>query len=210
MDANLLFIYPMKPVKVGLSIFDTIDPNNYYMESKYDGWRCIVVINSQPSLWTRVKTKIDMPINLYEQILSLKLPEGTVLDGEIWTPTKRGSWRHNQNVICNLTLWDAIRSGPNNLSSLPLTQRRLELEKLIGSGTNEIKLTEVLPATKEVYLGVERSAKEHKALGQCHSGFIHGTVLKRRESPRRDHSIASKEHSDWLKLVIPGMQSGEK
>jgi len=174
----------------------------------FDGWRALLIIGSTATLWTREKTRIEMPDNLREQIESLRLPEGTVLDGEIWNPTKRGSWRHNKSVKCMLTFWDAIKAGRKDVSGLPLEQRRAEMETVLGAGTDDVKTVQWLPATKEAYAEVRREAESFREQAQSRSGFIHGAVLKRRGSPRRDNVVRCVEHADWLKLVLDGMQSG--
>jgi ATP-dependent DNA ligase len=202
------WLFPFKPVRVRESIFESIDPQKYILEKKYDGWRALLIAGPVPILWTREKTRIDMPDNLRPQIESLNLPDGTVLDGEIWTPEKRGAWRHNKGVDCRLTLWDAIRSGKRDLSALPLEARRTELESLLGAGTRDVGIVEWLPADAASYATVRAEAESFREQAQSRSGFIHGAVLKRRGSPRRDHAVRCVEHADWLKIVVDGMNSG--
>lgn len=204
------WIYPFKPVRVQESIFEREGGlGNYILERKFDGWRVLVISEAHGvSLWTREKTRIEMPDNLKSQIEDLNLPEGTVLDGEIWTPEKRGAWRHNKKVPCRLTLWDVIKSGKNCLSNSPLEERRKELELLLERKTQDVEIVEWLPATKEAYAEVKREAELFREKSQSRSGFIHGAVLKRRGSPRRDNVVRCIEHADWLKIVVDGMNSG--
>jgi len=152
-------------------------------------------------LWTRERRRIDMPDNLRDQIHMLNLPDGTVLDGEIWTPTKRGSWRHNRTVQCNLTLWDVIKSGARDMSLAPLEERYAELSRLIKDKATDISVINQTPASLDKYREIVKEAKDFKASNQSRSGFIHGAVLKRLGSPRRDHATRSTEHPDWLKIV---------
>src|SRR5271157_3490302 len=88
--------FPFKPVRASWSVFKTIDTAKYIMEKKFDGWRAIVQIGPAISLWTREKRQITMPDNLGKQLATLGLPDGTLLDGEIWNMSKRGAWRHNK------------------------------------------------------------------------------------------------------------------
>lgn len=195
--------YPFKPVRVKDSIFEAIDPGEYVLEKKFDGFRAIAIAGPEGvSLWTRERTHIAMPDNLKEQIEELSLPEGTVLDGEIWTPVKRGSWRHNRSVPCCLTFWDAIRSGRTDLSAQPLEERRRALRNMVGRGTKDVGTTEWLPATMESFAQVRTEAMTFRSQEKSRSGFIHGAVLKRLGSPRRDHALRSVEHADWLKIVV--------
>jgi ATP-dependent DNA ligase len=170
----------------------------------FDGWRAIVIVNRVPELWTREKHKIDMPINLATQLRQLDLPVGTVLDGEIWNPLKRGAWKHSNGIECKLTLWDAIRYGTKDISTQPIEERRKALYSLLKPECEHIKAVEVLPATKENCQMIFKEAAEIRTQA-VRSGFIHGVVLKKNGSPRRDHATRSTEHPDWLKIVFDGM-----
>lgn len=199
----------MKPVRATSTVLKTVDINKYVMEKKYDGWRAIVIVNKGATLWTRDKRKIDLPDNLREQFEVMGIPDGTILDGEIWNPTKRGAWRHNNRVVCNLTLWDAIRLDNHDLSNEPLEARRAKLESLLaGQAISDIKMTELLTPSLELITEIEHEAQSFRESTQARSGFIHGVVLKRKGSPRRDHVTRCVEHVDWVKIVFDGMQSG--
>lgn len=201
--------FPFKPVRATWSVFKTSDPAKYFMEKKFDGWRAIVQIGPGISLWTREKRQITMPDNLGKQLAELGLPDGTLLDGEIWNMSKRGAWRHNKSVVCALTLWDTIRFAHRDLSNEPIEIRRKQLEDLIGGkDTPDIKATEVLPADESLARKIDEKARSFREGTQARSGFIHGVVLKRRGSPRRDNAVRCVEHVDWIKVVFDGMQSG--
>jgi ATP-dependent DNA ligase len=201
------WMYPMKPVRVRASIFETVNPDDYFLEMKYDGFRAILAVEGgQPKLWTRDHKRLEMPDNLMSQLQTLDLPDSTVLDGEIWTPTKRGAWRHDRTIPCLLTFWDAIRSDARDISGLPIESRRDEMARLLQGGTQDIGMTSWLPATVESHNTILKRALEHRE--ESRSGFIHGVVLKKKGSPRRDHATRCVEHPDWLKIVFDGMQSG--
>lgn len=180
------------------------------MEKKYDGFR--VVPRTDPystRLWTREKQPIDATDNLLPQLAALNLKPGTVLDGEIWTPTKRGSWRHDKTVQCLITLWDVIRDGSKDLSKTPLEERRHILQNLVeGTDCPDITVVESVDLTKENYESIKEEANAFRDKTGSRSGFIHGVVIKRKKSPRRDHATRSTEHPDWLKIVFPNMDSG--
>jgi ATP-dependent DNA ligase len=203
MAALQLWKYPFKPVRATWAVFKTLPLQNYFLEKKYDGFRAIVQVNSGASLWTRDKVQIAMPNNLNEQLQSLSLPDGTVLDGEIWNMSKRGSWRHNPKEICALTLWDAIRVGHRDLSNEPIETRRQQLEQLLSNKTTpDIQATEILPADEKTARAADEEAHSFREGAKAKSGFIHGVVLKRRGSPRRDNAVRCVEHADWLKIVF--------
>ncbi len=150
-----------------------------------------------------------MPDNLREQIASLELPAGTVLDGEIWTPTKRGSWRHDKTVVCNLAFWDVIRAGMEDLSQERLEKRHERLVDLVGDKAPNIVAIEQHAATVESFEKILKSAREHRSSTDSKSGFVHGVVLKKLGSPRRDHPTRTIDHPDWVKVVFDGMDSGQ-
>jgi len=197
--------FPFKPVKVPENVFKTLDASKYTMERKFDGWRAIVVQAGTTSLWTRDKVRIEMPDNLEEQLAELRLPEGTILDGEIWNPLKRGSWRHDKKVMCKLTLWDVVRDGPRDLSLRPIEERRTILDELLGKKTPDVETVQWLDATPEIFGEVLREVQAFRDENALRSGFVHGVVLKRKGSPRRDHATRCVEHPDWLKIIFEGM-----
>jgi len=207
---ELLWKYPFKPVRATWDVFQKLPLQNYVMEKKYDGWRAIVQVAAGGiTMWTRDKAFIVMPDNLSKQLAALEMPEGTLLDGEIWNMTQRGAWRHNKSVVCALTLWDAMRVGHRDISNEPLEARRQQLEKLLeGKNTPDIKTTEILPADEKLAREIDVEAHSFREGAKARSGFIHGVVLKRRGSPRRDNAVRCVEHADWLKVVFDGMQSG--
>lgn len=195
--------YPMKPVRVTDAVLaGPVKPDRYVMEKKYDGWRAMVLVGDRVTLWTRERRPIEMPANLADQLASLRLPRGTVLDGEIWNPLKRGSWGHSRSVHCLLTLWDAVRLGGEDLSALPMERRHEELSRAVGTSAPDVSVVEHLPATAESLAAVRAEAVEHWSRSALRSGFIHGVVLKRRGSPRRDHCTRCVEHADWMKIVF--------
>jgi ATP-dependent DNA ligase len=199
-----LWKYPMKPVRASWAVFKTIKLDNYFLERKFDGWRAMVQVGPEGvSLWTRDKVLITMPDNLGKQLAALEMPEGTILDGEIWNMDKRGAWRHNKACVCALTLWDAVRVDTRDLSGEPIEVRRQQLENLLaGKNTPDIKTTEILDADEMLARQIDVEAHTVREGAGARSGFIHGVVLKRRGSPRRDNAISCKEHPDWLKIVF--------
>lgn len=195
------FKYPMKPIRVDDQAFRRLDLSNYTMEPKYDGFRLLLVVNNGIKLFTRHKTSLQIPHNVREELLGLKLPEGTILDGEIWNDNKRGAWTHDQNSECTLSFWDIMMVKYKDLSNMSIEDRRNHLKTLIPSGSN-IKRVPVYPASLDLYLGIKDDAIAHKMINKSKSGYIHGVVLKKGGSPRRDHVLRSKEHADWLKVVL--------
>jgi ATP-dependent DNA ligase len=156
-------------------------------------------------LFTRDHTRIEIPENLSSQIQELALPVGTVLDGEIWNPEKRGAWRHSRKTRCMLTFWDVIRTGYENLEDKPLSERYQILRNLLAKNTEDISIIEQFEADSKLTKEIYESAITHRNNIKSRSGYIHGIVLKRKNSPRRDHATKTHEHPDWLKIVFEGM-----
>lgn len=192
--------FPFKPIRVDSGIFDRIDCSLYTAELKYDGWRAVLIAGPRgPELWTREKRKIEIPDSLSEAVRALKLPEGTVLDGEIWNPEKRGGWNHAKGSDCKLTFWDVVKIGSSDLRQRPIEERREALRSVIQT-TEEISIVEVMSASKSVHDAALESAVSIR--GSSRSGFVHGVVLKKSGSPRRDSNVRCVEHADWLKIVF--------
>ena len=209
MDTMQWTMFPFKPVRITEHLFRSKNWDEYVLELKYDGYRAIQIVNGSNQLWTRERKPIAMPDNLRGQLASLNLPPGTVLDGEIWTPTKRGSWRHDKTVVCNLTFWDAIRVGMQDLSQEKLEKRHERLIELVGDKAPNVTVVEQHPATVKSFEAALKLAQTHRNSTDSKSGFIHGVVLKKLGSPRRDHPTRTIDHPDWVKVVFDGMDSGQ-
>lgn len=201
--------FPMKPVRVDINIFNRQKFDGYSLEYKFDGWRAIIIADSETRLWTRQKQPILIPDNLATQLKKLNLPCGTVLDGEIWNPAKRGGWKQSPTDTCRITVWDIIRIGSKSLSDTPIEDRRQILNSILKPECDHIKPVQVFEATKENCELAWLQAVQMRESLESRSGFIHGVVLKRNGSPRRDHACRSVEHPDWLKIVFDGMKGWE-
>lgn len=196
------WIYPMKPMRINETLLSSLKLDDYVLEKKYDGFRALLIVEENGfKLFTRQKTEMVVPNNLRPQIEALRLPPGTVLDGELWTPTKRGSWTQDKNVVCSLTFWDVIAFEGKSIGQMTIEQRRFVLDRLIPEGVKDIRIVEWEPVTKERIEEIRKEAMEHRVSSQSRSGFIHGVVLKRKGSPRRDNPNRSVEHADWMKIV---------
>ena len=202
----------MKPVRINSRSMSSHALAKYVMEKKYDGHRAILIVDGgAKKLFTRQKAPILIPPELTAQLASVEMKEGTVLDGEIWNPLKRGGWTSEGREPSVLTFWDCMREGMEDMSARPLEERRAALLRQVGPGNDGVRVVQQEPASEarahEIY--EESSAMRKEA--QSRSGFVHGVVLKLKSSPRRDHATRSKEHPDWLKVVFDdmhGWQSG--
>ncbi len=206
----LTFKYPMKPMRVDKSIFQRKGGlENYILERKFDGFRCILIVDQKIKLFTRGKVPMEVPDNLVPQLEALHLKEGTILDGEIWTPTHRGGWRHNKQVRCQITFWDIIKDGIQDISGKPLRDRRECLEGIGWAQDSDIGITMPEKPTLEVCEYIEKIANDFRSGQNSRSGFIHGVVIKKWDSPRRDNAVRCVEHPDWMKIVFDGLTGYE-
>lgn len=203
------FKYPMKPVRVSESVFARLDLSNYTIERKYDGFRAIVTVSERVSVWTREKRHLPIPADLRIQIGQLGLPEGTVLDGEVWSPDKRGGWKGGEADPCMLAVWDVVRFGFEDMSNRPLEERRAVLSEALKGSGGLVSPVRVEEATIDVLEGIRDEANSIRSRRDARSGYVHGVVVKKTGSPRRDHATRSVTHADWLKIVFTGMEGWE-
>jgi len=191
----------MKPMKVDEDIFKRVNCDDYIMEKKYDGYRVIIQKDITIKLFSRHKNRFDIPTNLIDQLNSMQIPNGTVFDGEIWNLNKRGSWNYSKEDECKITLWDTMIWNHKDVTHETIEKRYGYLSGLTSDcgSINVISRHEVNPT---VFNQIKKDAYEHRKLNDNRSGFIHGVVLKKKESMRRDDPKRTKEHPDWLKIVL--------
>ncbi len=196
----------MKPMRIGFEQVGAHDVGRYWLEKKYDGHRAILLAErGKKILLTRQKVPIAIPNEMTSSLASISMADGTVLDGEIWNPAKRGGWTADGRERTILTFWDCVREGETDLSLSPTEARREALLRIIGPGNELVQVVERERATVERVKQIYEEARKARKERQSRSGFIHGVVLKLVGSPRRDHATRSQEHSDWMKVVFDGM-----
>ena len=190
----------MKPIRIDDGVFDRIDMSAYTIEEKLDGFRLILIVDNGVKLYTRQKNQMLIPDNLKSQLDCLSLPDGTILDGEIWNESKRGSWVHDRSSVCYLSFWDIMSFKYEDISAFPIEKRREILSNLVPN-EGDIRTSSYYQASKERYKEIKEMSIEFRRVNKSKSGFVHGAVLKRKGSPRRDNVVRSVEHADWLKIV---------
>jgi len=170
------------------------------MERKLDGFRSILVQDgSKTRIFSRDKRELELSSNLKEQIKNLDLPDGTVLDGELWNHSLRGSWQ--RGVPGQISFWDVIAMGGKWIGEKTIEERRKILTEVLPASvradTPDILIEGHIEASRDVYDALKKIA----AKSQFKNGGIHGVVLKRTGSGRHDHVNRCVEHADWLKIV---------
>lgn len=199
--------YPQKPVRINIGSLGSHPLERYLLESKYDGHRAILIVDGgRRKVFTRQRVPIVLPPDLTAQLESMEMKEGTVLDGEIWNPMKRGGWTAEGKEPSVLTFWDCMRDGMKDMSARPLEERRAALEGILGDGNGDVQIVQQEAVTEARVREIYEESSGARKKNRSRSGFVHGVVLKLKGSPRRDHATGSKEHSDWLKVVFDEME----
>lgn len=209
LDERSWFAHPMKPMRVTEAVLRR-NPGCYWMERKYDGHRAMITVSQERvAVWTRDKRPLGAPKAVMEAVQSLGMPEGTVLDGEIWSSSKRGGWRADGEDPCQVTLWDVLSVGFESLAAKSIEWRMDVLRDLVGGGPGVVSVVHREEASLESLEEIRAEAEEARRTRNARSGYIHGVVLKRKGSPRRDRANRCAEHADWLKILFPGMEGWE-
>jgi bifunctional non-homologous end joining protein LigD len=199
---------------------DALPHGEYLMEPKYDGWRIIAYVGEdRVDLFARSGNLYNGKLPKIEAELLAKFPPGTVLDGEAVSlvPLDDGrvmnEWGVAQSVLSALgghaasdritfMVWDLLAHAGIDARALPLSRRRLLLERLFEAGEfDAIALSIVTEPTDENY---ERFVK---------MGF-EGAVIKSRTRP---YASGRREGRGWYKLkpitridaVIMGFKPGK-
>jgi ATP-dependent DNA ligase len=203
-NSHTWLAYPFKPIKINNDVFSGLNKSEYMLENKFDGFRLTMIVGQDRIFtFTRQKNVLELPKNLYEEASRLRMPVGTILDGEIWSPLKRGGWGTLPEGMCKISFWDVIRNGMKNVCNQAIEVRREILKTLIPERPlGNISQASVFDATPDVVQRLEKQARDARLELSLHSGFIHGVVLKKNGSVRHDHPCRSVEHPDWLKIVF--------
>lgn len=122
-------------------------------EPKWDGFRCLASVDASGAvrLSSRRGTSLNAAFPDLVAAVGKQLPPGTVVDGEIvrWSAdgrldfealqrrnrsAGRGAQELARTEPCHLILFDLVEAEGRDLSGLPLTDRRQQLENLIPVG----------------------------------------------------------------------------
>ena len=157
---------------------------DFVAEVKYDGIRLIWMMNGKPRQFARSHLEHS---GRYPWLDEMKLPEGTILDGELTTPGEASSYANEAGVagVLVYVLFDVLQVGDERLTSQPWVVRRQAVELLVEQiGLERVIASRVLggPPTLE-------KAEELIAEG------AEGVMLKRRDSMYQE-GVRS---WDWLK-----------
>jgi DNA ligase-1 len=161
----------------------------WQVEWKYDGIRAqLVRRGGQNYLWSRGE---DLITERFPELASLRLPEGTVIDGEvlIWNEGAPAPFADLQKRIGRKTLsskllaelpavlvaYDLLEEGGVDLRALPQHERRALLEALVkSSGQQQLKLSPLVEA-----IGWEQLAE---ARAESRARGVEGMMIKAKDA----------------------------
>lgn len=146
---------------------------NLRMEVKLDGWRCIA---------HRRKDGVDLRTSTGEAITSLpyletllrRLPEGTVLDGELVDLDGATQWNRTQSIASKQSPWVHEPSADNP----PLTFAVFDTPETMGDDLRTVPL-EGRRAVLELLLGAHNLVPMDIALDEPWDPYLRGTGLVR-------------------------------
>jgi len=162
----------------------------FLFEPKWDGFRAIVFRSAEQTL---LQSRDLKPLNRYfpelERALHDALPKGCVLDGEIVVVSPHGLdfdalqqrihpaasriAKLAQETPASFVAFDLLGAGGKSTMDLPQSERRMRLERLLGSARPPLHLT---PITRD-------RAEAERWLAQFEGAGLDGVVAKLESAP---------------------------
>lgn len=195
--------YPLTQCQpLTLEKFKTLNPEDYLMEPKIDGWRLQIEVNDgQVRAWTRTRHDASGKLIVPEKLLAeIKVPGGFRLDGEVVYLNEKGKPDYNftartmgsgvgvcrdkqfdQQRYLTFFAFDLLRQGEKDLRKVPYGLRRELLEALLKDVG---AFVQVIPVD---FPTIEQHYKFTDQYGE-------GSVLKQITYP-----YAGRRHKSWLK-----------
>ncbi|MEO8583496.1 MAG: ATP-dependent DNA ligase, partial [Flavitalea sp.] len=183
------------------------EPHEWQAEWKWDGIRGqIIKRNGTLFVWSRGEDLITEKFPEYK-LLTEKLPDGTVIDGEI-LPVKNGQVL-NFNVLqtrigrknitkkqldeapAGIFAYDLLEQNGEDIRHLPMTERRHRLEAIVA----DVNLPLLIISPVINYKSWEELAQLR---GQSRNNNSEGLMLKRKSSPYQ----VGRKRGDWWKWKI--------
>jgi DNA ligase-1 len=188
------------------------DDDSYITELKLDGIRLILSnFDNKIKLYTRHNNEVTAK---FPELLTIDIPNGTVLDGEIIVTGSDGkpdfeammsrfqsNWKVLENSSLSYVVFDVIQYKGKSVTKLPLTDRKQLLDKIIAQDTSLVAKVKYLEGYGSAYFDLVRQQG------------LEGIVLKRKDSRYE----VGKRSNSWLKVinyqyddvVITGIRKGK-
>jgi ATP-dependent DNA ligase len=180
---------PIKPMLAKIADALPVEPG-FLFEPKWDGFRAIVFRSAEQTV---LQSRDLKPLNRYfpelAQALHHALPNGCVLDGEIVVASSRGLdfdalqqrihpaasriARLAQETPASFVAFDLLAAGGKSTMELQQSERRMRLERLLGSAKPPLHLT---PITRD-------RAEAERWLEQFEGAGLDGVVAKLESAP---------------------------
>ena len=184
------------------------DIGDWIPEWKWDGIRAQVLKrHGVVRLWSRGEERLDGRFPEIEAAAA-KLPDGTVLDGEIlgWAaggecPLPFGALQKRIGRLkpgaksladCPVVLlaYDLLEADGEDLRARPLSERRERLEAMLARAPSALRLSPAIAAQDWDALAALRESSRERA--------VEGLILKRRASPYQ----VGRRRGDWWKWKV--------
>lgn len=202
-----MFVSPMLLQKVA----EPFDDDSYITELKLDGIRLILSkFDNKVRLYTRHNNEVSAK---FPELLTIGVPDGTVLDGEIIVSDECGkpdfeammsrflSQRKLEKGTLSYVVFDVIQYKGKSVTRLPLMDRKRLLDEIIPQDSSLVAKVKYIEGHGSVFFDLVRQ-----------QGW-EDIVLKRKESRYE----VGKRSQAWLKVInyqyddvmITGLRKGE-
>jgi len=180
------YYFPCKPNRLAPDspYFASLENDpGWLAEVKKNGWRCLSYREASGLvLYTRHHTLINDPLPDLRNFLTLTLPPGTIIDGELVNNRTKGT----KGLYY---VFDVIQAQGGLLVNDSLISRRATLEKLLPPCPGVVELAEqTITGKKRLYeMSIEGEVNE-------------GIVLKKASSKYLASETRCLQHPHWLKV----------
>lgn len=185
-----MFISPMLLQKTD----QPFESSDYITELKLDGIRLIytVDLSGKVRLYTRHNNEVT---SKFPELLSLDIPPGTTLDGELIVTDTNGKpdfesmmsrfQSRRSNTPVSFVVFDILSFEGKSVTSLPLIERKALLNEVIPEDGNTISKVQFIEGNGPAYFDLVKTQE------------LEGIVLKRKDSRYE----VGKRSQSWLKCI---------
>ena len=182
-----------------------------FAQAKIDGIRCIAVVDGiDITLWSRTRKQITALPLLVQAIADLNLPDGTILDGELYNHQLKSDFEKIVSVVRK------DKPAPENMQSLiqlhvydlpslegGFSQRTAELSSLIPANSSFVKLLETIT--------IENEGELLEYFDTCRAQGYEGCMARMGDVPyqnKRSYSLLKVKEFDDAEFPIVGVEEG--
>jgi len=163
-------------------------------EVKLDGMRVLMVMGDRPRFYSRSGLSYQYP-----WMADIKLPAGTILDGELVPPGEQSQYAQGSRVDLEYVLFDVLAVGETDLRHRPWSDRRKAVELVVGQLNHpRIKATRLL--------GIPDQSAAEKLMEQGVEGVMLKLVTSQYESGKRSWSWLKYKMTHTYEVVILDME----